>query len=113
MKKSAHHEDGSSSFLSLVSHENTHNTTKSVIHPNAPDEIRKNKQWLTKQEFLTLETEGKRLPNKVFDCLEVMLLHHLTDTDNHNIFVANHKLMTDAIDSNVEMTKSDLFTVIR
>jgi hypothetical protein len=49
----------------------------------------------------------------VFDCLEVMLLHHLAATNNHNVFVANHKMMTNAIDADVRMNKSDLYATTR
>jgi hypothetical protein len=86
---------------------------KSEIHPNVNEELRKLKPWLTQKEMLTLETEGKPIPNRVLDCLEAMLLHHLAATDDYTMFLANHRLMTDAVDAGTEMNKSDLFHAIR
>lgn len=76
MKKHAVQNNDNSSVSSSTIQDNTHNSAKSLVHPETPEEIRKLKQWLTKPELAILETEGKPLPNKVLDCLEVMLLHH-------------------------------------
>ena len=82
-------------------------------HSETNEELKKLKPWLSQKEFSTLEAEGKPVSNRVFDCLEAMLLHHLAATDNHSTFVANHETMTRAIDTDIRMTKSELHTVIR
>lgn len=91
----------------------TSNNDADLIHPKAEDEIRKRKHWISKKDIEILKREESPLPNRVIDCIEALLLHHLTNDDNHQIFIANHRLMTDAIDAGVEMTKGDLFEVIR
>jgi len=88
-------------------------TLTQQVHPKVDPELRKHKPWLNIREFMTLETEGKPIPNRVIDCLEAMLLHHMAATDNYKTFLASHRLMTDAIDADTEMNKSDLFHVIR
>ena len=83
------------------------------IHPNTCMAIRKQKVWLSKAELTALETDCKPMPSKVFDCLEQLLVHHLSETNNRNMFVANHAMMTDAINSRTVMSKRDLYSVIR
>lgn len=86
----------------------TNNSTTAAIHPATNEELRRLKPWLSKNELLILETEGKPVPNRVFDCLEAMILHHMAESDNHSTFIANHKIMTAAIDADVRMTKGEL-----
>jgi len=40
------------------------------IHTNARLAIRNQKAWLSKVQLKELETEGKTMPSRVFDCLE-------------------------------------------
>jgi len=86
---------------------------KSTIHRCADEEIRKSKNWFSNKEFNTLMKEDTPLLNKAVDCIEKLLLHHLAATDDYTIFLANHRLMTDSIDADIEMNKSDLFYAIR
>ena len=53
------------------------------------------------------------MPNKVVDNLEILLLHHLSRADNFKMLVANNETMTRLIASETEMSKGDLYDVIR
>lgn len=44
--------------------------TPSTIHHDVCEALRKQKTWITKAQLLELETEGKPMPSRVFDCLE-------------------------------------------
>jgi hypothetical protein len=54
-----------------VSRDGTHDGANlPSIHPDACLAIRKQTTWLTKTQWAALETVGKPMPSRVFDCLE-------------------------------------------
>ena len=53
------------------------------------------------------------MPNKVVTNIEVLLLHHMSRSDNFDMFVADHETMTRLIRAGCAATKGDLFDVIR
>jgi len=53
------------------------------------------------------------MPNKVAENLEILLLHHLSRSDNFNMFVAGHEVMTRLVRAGCAFSKSDLYDTIR
>jgi hypothetical protein len=104
--------DNTSDVVSMISTPHD-GPMSSMIHPDAHPELRKCKKWLKNIHFRQLQTDGKPMPDEVFDFLETMLLYHISTTDNHNTFVASSKMMTAAINAEVAMTKGDLYELIR
>ena len=53
------------------------------------------------------------MPNKVATNIEVLLLHHLSRSDNFDMFVADHETMTRLVRAGCALAKADLYDIIR
>ncbi len=77
------------------------------------EEIKRIKKWMSEKELNELKGENTCMPDKVAENLEVLLLHHLSRSDNFDMFVAGHEVMTRLVRAGCALTKADLYDIIR
>jgi len=83
------------------------------IDPRVSEEVKNINKWMSDQELNELKGENSCMPNRVAENLEVLLLHHLSRSDNFDVFVAGHEVMTRMVRDECVLTKADLYDVIR